>query len=330
MTSHIPVTILTGFLGAGKTTLLNRILSSDKADKVAVIVNEFGDIGIDDQLITHKEGNRIELSTGAVCCAAMGDTVKVLSQLLDLKSEGKVKRVIIETTGLADPFPLVKAFLNRPMLAKAYVLDAIVTVVDAFHLPNQLMETPEAAKQIAAADIILLNKTDLVATDELGRLQIVITQINPHATIYRTTRSDADLDLLIGSPVVADASRPYTKSAVFASEEHGHNPNVGSIVLREARPLNLDRLAHWIGSSLMLNAEQLMRYKGILNIQGREERFVFQGVHHQFETLPDRAWREEEERKSEIVLIGRGLDRKEFEEGFVACAADLDETPKNA
>lgn len=320
MTSKIPVTILTGFLGAGKTTLLNRILSSDKADKVAVIVNEFGDVGIDDQLITHKEGNRIELSTGAMCCAAMGDAVKVLSQLLDFKSEGKVKRVIIETTGLADPFPLVKAFLNRPMLAKAYALDAIVTVVDAFHLSNQLMETPEAAKQLMAADIVLLNKTDLVELDELARLERIIGKINPKADIHHTKQSKANLDLLLGTSALETEARPYREASAFASEEHGHNPNVSSIVLRETRPLHLDALAHWIGSSLMLNAAQLMRYKGILYIEGRDERFVFQGVHHEFETLPDRKWKEGEARTSEIVLIGRGLDRTEFEQGFAACA----------
>lgn len=317
--AKIPVTILTGFLGAGKTTLLNRLLSSASGDGVAVIVNEFGEVGIDGKLITRQEGNVIELSNGALCCAAMGDTVKVLSQLLDLKAEGKVKRVVIETTGLADPFPLVKAFLNRPMLAKAYALDAIVTVVDAFHVEGQLTATPEAVQQIAAADIVLLNKTDLVAEEDLIRVTYAIKTINTSADIRRTVRSETDIPALLGA---APKVRPYESAEGFKTEKHGHNAGVMSIAIKEPRPLALDKVSRWIAESLMLNADKLMRYKGILNIAGKEERFVFQGVHHHFETLPDRAWKTDEERASDVVLIGKGLDRAEFEDGLRACAAD--------
>ncbi len=320
MLSKIPVTILTGFLGAGKTTLLNRLLASPRALGIAVIVNEFGEVGIDGKLISHRNGNIIELSNGAMCCAAMGDTVRVLAQLLDLGKDKRVARVIIETTGLADPFPLVKAFLNRPSLAKAYALDAIVTVVDAFHLVGSLEQMPEAKEQLAAADIVLLNKTDLIDETELARVEATIVAVNPHAEIRHTLRSKTDLATLFDAPALGKIQRPYAKAEGFTKETHGHHAGISSIALKESRPLSLDKLAHWIGKSLLLNADQLMRYKGILYIKGRPERFVFQGVHHQFETLPDRPWREGEEKRSDIVLIGKNLDRATFEESFKECA----------
>ncbi len=318
--SHIPVTLITGFLGAGKTTLLNRLLNDFHGRRVAVVVNEFGDVGIDDQILPEGTGATVTLSNGAICCAALGDTANALVQLLELKREGgSLERVFIETTGLADPFPLVKAFLNRPSLAKAYALDSIVTVADAFHLEGQLAETKEAAEQLAAADVVLLNKTDLVAPDALRRLEDVIRKYNEHVRVVRTVRSELPLDVLFAPNA---SGRAYERATGFSQDRHGHNPAVMSVALKETRPLALAKVSRWVAETLLLNGDQLMRYKGILFIEGREERFVFQGVHHHFETLPDRPWKEGEERRSDVVLIGRALDRALFTRTFAACAAE--------
>lgn len=316
--SHIPVTLITGFLGAGKTTLLNRLLNDFHGRRVAVVVNEFGDVGIDDQILPEGTGATVTLSNGAICCAALGDTANALVQLLELKREGELERVFIETTGLADPFPLVKAFLNRPSLAKAYALDSIVTLADAFHLEGQLAETKEAAEQLAAADIVLLNKTDLVAPADLRRLEETIRQHNEHVRIVRTVRSEVPLDVLFAPNT---SGRAYERAPGFAQDRHGHNPAVMSVALKESQPLVLDKVSRWVAETLLLNGDKLMRYKGILHIAGKEERFVFQGVHHHFETLPDRPWKDGETRQSDVILIGRDLDRTLFERTFAACVA---------
>ncbi len=319
MNAPIPVTILTGFLGAGKTTLLNRLLTEFHGRRVAVVVNEFGDVGIDDRLLPGGTDTTVTLSNGAICCAALGDTANALAQLLDLRAEGDLERVFIETTGLADPFPLIKAFLNRPSLAKAYALDGIVTVADAFHMEDQLVSMPEARQQFEAADLVILNKTDLVAPADVEQAEGRIREINPAARVVRTERAAVPLDVLF-APV--EGPRAYEQAEGFRANRHSHNPGVMSVALAEERPLALDRVAHWIGAELVLNADKLMRYKGILYIAGREERFVFQGVHHQFETVPDRPWRPGEPRRSDVVLIGRDLDRAAFEASFRACAAE--------
>lgn len=328
--SHIPVTLITGFLGAGKTTLLNRLLNDFHGRRVAVVVNEFGDVGIDDQILPEDTGATVTLSNGAICCAALGDTANALVQLLELRhatpssQEGAggspgLERVFIETTGLADPFPLVKAFLNRPSLAKAYALDSIVTVADAFHLEGQLAETKEAAEQLAAADIVLLNKTDLVSTDALRKLETVIRKYNEHVRIVRTVRSEVPLDVLFAPNATG---RAYERAVGFSQDRHGHNPAVMSVALKSTKPLALEKVSRWVAETLLLNGDKLMRYKGILHIAGKEERFVFQGVHHHFETLPDRPWKEGESRQSDVILIGRDLDRTLFERTFAACVAE--------
>lgn len=314
---RIPVTIFTGFLGAGKTTLLNRLLKENEGRKFAVIVNEFGDVGIDGALLDSAKNGMIEISGGAVCCAAMGDTMKAMSALL--ASDKNFERVIIETTGLADPLPLAKAFLNRPSLEQAFRLDAIATLVDASTLLERLEDVDEARKQIAVADIVVMTKTDLVDDERLQEVRAAVFDINPEVRLVTALQGAIDARELLDAPLPPDAERPHAK--VVADEHHSHS-GITSVHLRELAPLSQAKVSRFIGEYLVANGDRLLRYKGIFSIEGREERFVFQGVQFTFELLPDRPWRANEERKSDLVLIGTEISKDEFAPAFAACTAD--------
>ncbi len=307
----IPVTLITGFLGAGKTTLLNQLLTQQNNQKLAVIVNEFGEIGIDDKLLLRTDEEVIEMNNGSICCMVKNDTVKVLTRLIENKDK-QFDRVIIESTGLANPVPIARAFLDKRALKDAYELDAIVTVVDASNILAQLVATPEAKVQIAAADIILLNKIDLVEVNDLASVEQRLRQINPLATIYRTTKSELTLDKLLGGEHDHIYVEKYTKE----EDHHGHDSDISSFVLNSDTPLDLQKVGRWIGEFIMLNSANLLRYKGLLDIEGRDERFVFQGVHQHFENRSDRAWKAGEKRMSQVVIIGKDLDRAAFESSF--------------
>ncbi len=313
--ARIPVTILTGFLGAGKTTLLNRLLKENQGRKFAVVVNEYGDAGIDGALLQNAAGGMVEISGGAVCCAAMGDTVKAMSALL--ASDKNFERVIIETTGLADPLPLAKAFLNRPSLEQAFQLETIATLADASTLLARLDDTEEARKQILVADVIVITKTDLVNADQIAKVRETIATLNPEATIVEAVKGGIDASQLLDAPLGPQEDRPFAKATEDVSHAHS---GIGSVHLRETAPLRMDNVARFIGEYLVANGDRLLRYKGIFNIEGRDERFVFQGVQFTFELLPDRPWNANEERQSDLVLIGTELTREEFAEAFRACA----------
>jgi G3E family GTPase len=230
----------------------------------------------------------------------------------------KFDRVIIETTGLANPVPIARAFLDKPALEKSYKLDTIVTMVDASQILPQLSATPEAKTQIAAADVILLNKIDLADERTIAVAKQRLKQINPMATIHETTKSDLSLEHLRPS----DANQTFIREYTSEDHTHGHDEEVTSFVLTEHRPLDLEKVTRWIGEFIMLNSQNLLRYKGLLNIKGFDDRFVFQGVHEHFENKSERPW-ENEERTSQVVIIGKDLDRKAFEESFAALAADV-------
>lgn len=315
--ARIPVTILTGFLGAGKTTLLNRLLKENKGRKFAVVVNEYGDAGIDGSILEGAEGGMVEISGGAVCCAAMGDMVKAMTALLS--SDKDFERVIIETTGLADPLPLARAFLNRPSLEQAFQLDALATLVDASTFIERLEDTEEARKQVLVADIVIITKTDLADAERVAEVRAAIAAINPDARIVEAVKGAIEAKEILDEVFPEPEKRPMTKAQPEATS-HAHS-DIVSVHLREAAPFAMEKVATFIGEYLVANGDRLLRYKGIFNIADREERFVFQGVQFDFELLPDRAWRADEERRSDIVLIGTGITKDEFANAFRACIA---------
>jgi len=324
--------VLTGFLGAGKTTLLNHLLSEKHGYKCAIIINEFGAISIDNQLVVGADEEIVELSNGCLCCRVRGDLIKSLTNLI--QKQKRFDYVLIETTGLADPSPLAYTFFLKD-LAKNYRLDGIVTVVDALHIEKELMTAPEAKPQIAFADVLLLNKTDLVKEADLNRVEAKLKRINSLARIHRTTRSKVDLSVVFNikarelkSPLPAQEKRsnsllltPVEPAPTEGDHEHVHDESVKSIYFTEERPLDLARLEKWLGEVINTHGEAVYRCKGILYIKGNPKRVVFQGVQMTFEAEPDRFWNPTEKRQSQLVFIGKDLERLNLEETFQQCVA---------
>ena len=296
----IPVTILTGFLGSGKTTLLNRILSENHGKKLAVIVNEIGQIGIDNQLIMNVEEEIMEMTNGCLCCTVREDLLVALKQLLDVKAEGKMDfdGLVIETTGLANPGPIIQTFFLDPVIQSAYQINGVVTVVDSYHIHKHFEKGLEAKEQIAFADVVLVNKLDLIEENEKENLLHKIQGINPTAKLIEATNCEVDI------PSLLQIQTFKTKDTlqIYPHKEHNHLEGVKSFVLREERPLDLQKLNEWMSAVVQELGEYLYRYKGILSIDGVDKRIVFQGVHTLFVASYDREWQEGEERVSEVVL----------------------------
>ena len=336
MSDKVPVTVLTGYLGAGKTTLLNRILSEPHGQKYAVIINEFGEIGVDNELVVNADEEVFEMNNGCICCTVRGDLVRIIDGLM--RRKGKFDAIIVETTGLADPAPVAQTFFMDEQVGAKTKLDAVVTVADAKWLKDRLKDAPEAKNQIAFADVILINKTDLVEPPELAELEARIRGINPYARLHRTERAKVALDEVLGRNAF-DLDRILDLEPAFlVADEHNHDHDDGhhhhhaglkhyhdeemqSVSLRTDKPLNPDKFFPWVQDLVATEGPSILRCKGILSFNGDPERFVFQGVHMILDGDHQRAWGADEKRESRIVFIGRNLPEEKIRSGFESCIA---------
>jgi G3E family GTPase len=337
--TQIPVTVLTGYLGSGKTTLLNRILSENHGKRYAVIVNEFGEIGIDNDLIVGADEEVFEMNNGCVCCTVRGDLVRIIDGLM--RRKGKFDAIIVETTGLADPAPVAQTFFMDDNVGRKAKLDAVVTVADAKWLKDRLKDAPEAKNQIAFADVILLNKTDLVAPDELGEVEARIRGINPYAKLHKTERCKIALPEVLGRNAF-DLDRILEIEPEFLGSQHDHDHDhdhdhahhhhdgglkhyhdeeMQSVSLKFDKPLDPDKFFPWIQDLVQTEGPNILRCKGILSFKDDDERFVFQGVHMILDGDHQRPWQQGEKRESRIIFIGRKLPEDKIREGFAGCVA---------
>jgi len=358
MTDKVPVTVLTGYLGAGKTTLLNRILSEPHGQKYAVIVNEFGEIGIDNELVVGADEEVFEMNNGCICCTVRGDLVRIIDGLM--RRKGKFDAIIVETTGLADPAPVAQTFFVDENVGRKTRLDAVVTVADAKWLNERLKDAPEAKNQIAFADVILINKTDLVGADELAEVEARIRGINPYARVHKTERCQIALPEVLGRNAF-DLDRILDIEPAFLEtgehdhahhhdhdhhhDQHGHghhdhdhdghtvhahahgglkhyhDEDMQSVSLSTAAPLDADKFFPWVQGLVATEGPNILRCKGILSFKDDDERFVFQGVHMILDGDHQRPWKEGEKRASRLIFIGRNLPEEKIRTGFEGCVA---------
>lgn len=361
---RIPATIITGFLGSGKTTLLNHILTAEHGKRIAVIENEFGEVDIDGSLVAAKTTGAediVMLNNGCLCCTVRGDLVRMISELVN-KKKGKFDHIVIETTGLANPSPIIQTFYAEDSVFNDVKLDGVVTLVDAKHATFHLDEVKpegvvnEAVEQIAYADRIIVNKTDLVGEPQIADLVQRIKKINRMAQLKRTKFGKVDLDYVLGiggfdleridSAVDIESREDHAHSHHDDHKhshehehdhdhhhhdhehdhkhdrhlhDHTHDPGVSSVSIVCEGILDLEKANMWLGTLLLDRSDDIYRMKGLLSVQGMDERFVFQGVHDIFQGSPDRLWGPDEPRINKIVFIGKNLDAEELENGFKAC-----------
>ncbi len=313
--SAIPVTVLTGFLGAGKTTLLNRVLNENHGKRYAVIVNEFGEVGIDNDLVVNSDEEIFEMNNGCICCTVRGDLIRIIEGLM--RRRGKFDGILVETTGLADPAPVAQTFFVDDDVRKNTRLDAIVTVVDAKHLAGALENAHEAQEQIAFADIVILNKTDLVGSDELDAVRKQIRAINPVAAIRESERCNVPLaEVLDRNAFSLDRILEVEPEFLDGLHEHEHDDHVTSLSLVSDQPLDPNEFLPWIQGVVQTLGADILRMKGIIAFPGDPDRFVIQSVHMLLEGDHQRAWNENEPRTSRLVFIGRNLPKELLRAGF--------------
>jgi G3E family GTPase len=320
--SMVPVTILTGFLGSGKTTLLKRILSEQHGHRIAVIENEFGEAGVDNEILVQGgEEQIIEMNNGCVCCTIRGDLTRILGDLKDRREAGAIgfDRVIIETTGMADPGPVAQTFFLDEAIGNYYLLDSVITLVDAMHGGRQLDEFREAQEQVGFADRILLSKTDLVSEDETERLRKRLLHLNPRAPIRRVHFGQMPIEEILDI-------RGFNLTAVLEidpefleEDEHEHDEQIGSFVFRSDRPFDGVRLEEFLSGLIQVHGKDMLRYKGVVYLKDNAHRVVFQGVHMLMGGDLGKPWGEEERRQSTLVFIGRNLPEDVFMKGLEQC-----------
>ncbi len=320
-TAQIPVTILTGFLGSGKTTLLNRILQEHHGQRIAVIENEFGEAGIDNEILLQDGDEQIiEMNNGCICCTVRGDLVRILGNLADKRNSGELKfdRVVIETTGLADPAPVAQTFFVEDKVHENYLLDAVITLVDAKHAPMQLKEHHEAQEQVGFADRILISKSDLVSESETTALTERLRSLNPRAPIKHVHFGKTDIADILDV-------RGFNLDDILAIEpdfleenHHEHDDDITSFVFRDKKPFIMEKLDTFLGGIVEIYGADMLRYKGVLSVLGNDKRVVFQGVHMLMASDLGKPW-DNAERESVLVFIGRNLLKEVFEAGLTTC-----------
>ncbi len=350
----IPVTVLTGYLGSGKTTLLNRILTEDHGKRYAVIVNEFGEIGIDNDLIVESDEEIYEMNNGCVCCTVRGDLIRVVENLM--RRPGRFDAIVVETTGLADPAPVAQTFFMDDDVRAKTELDAVIALVDAKHLPLRLKDSKEPEDQIAFADVVIINKTDLVSPEELHEIEHLVRAINPAARMYHAQRSNIDLKKILDQGAF-NLERAMENDPHFLDHDHDdhvcgpdcdhdhdhhhhhdhdhghhhhhhdhgpsaiHDVTVKSISLRGGA-MDPNKFFPWIQKITQIDGPNILRLKGIINFEGDEERYVVQGVHMIIEGDHQRPWKDGEKRETRLVFIGRDLDQEKLERTFKACEVE--------
>ena len=359
---QVPVTVLTGFLGAGKTTLLNRILTEQHGQRIAVIENEFGPEGVDHELlVADTEEQIVEMNNGCICCTVRGDLVRILGELKAKRSAGQLdfERVIIETTGMANPGPVTQTFFMDDDISSYYLLDAVLTVVDARHGHDTLDRQPEAQNQVGFADRILLTKTDLVSEDEAASLRERLVRMNPRAPIkavhfgqvpikevldLRGFNLNAILEI---DPEFLAGEHPDAAKARGSAHDHGHDHDhdhdhghghdhdehhghhhhhhhddaIKAFVFQSARPFDPAKLEEYMGALTQVYGQDMLRYKGVLFMNGTNRRMIFQGVHMLMGADVGRPWGKDEKPSTRIVFIGRNLPREAILKGLEACLA---------
>jgi G3E family GTPase len=319
----VPVTILTGFLGSGKTTLLNRILKEDHGHRIAVIENEFGEIGVDNEIIETGDEQIVEMNNGCICCTVRGDLIRILGSLKEKRDEGKLKfdRVVIETTGMADPGPVAQTFFTDEEIGNYYLLDSIITLVDAKHAPKQLDEFHEAQEQVGFADRILLSKTDLVSEEDASTLSKRLKRMNPRAPIKKVHFGDTPLEEVLDI-------RGFNLNAILqldpeflVDSHHEHHDEVESFVFRADKPFDGQKLEQFLSGMIQVYGPELLRYKGVLWMKGNPRRVVFQGVHMMMGGDMGKPWGKGEKKQSVMVFIGKKLPKDIFIAGMEECLA---------
>ena len=318
----VPVTILTGFLGAGKTTLLNRILKEDHGKKIAVIENEFGEVGVDSEIVEKSDEQILEMNNGCICCTVRGDLIKILGSLREKRNAGSLKfdRVIIETTGMADPGPVAQTFFTDEDIGAYYLLDSILTVVDAKHGDQTLDEFTEAQQQVGFADRILLSKSDLVSDSEVKTLSTRIRKMNPRAEVKKVNFGEVPIEEVLDI-------RGFNLNAILeldpeflADTHHDHHDEVESFVFRSDKAFNGDKLEQFLSGMIQVYGPDLLRYKGVLWMKGNPRRVVFQGVHMMMGGDMGKPWGKDR-KESIMVFIGKKLPRDLFLAGLEECLA---------
>ena len=318
MNAPIPVTLLTGFLGAGKTTLLNRILTERHGEKIAVIENEFGEVGIDNELLCSGDEQIVEMNNGCICCTVRGDLIRILGELADQRDAGTLAfdRVLIETTGLADPGPVAQTFFLDERIATRYLLDAVITVVDAVHAMRQLDANELAQKQVGFADRLLLAKTDLIDAAQLEALSQRLKRINPRAPIEAVRFGQTPLAGILDIRGFNLDARLDVDSSLLSEKHHHHDDRVQSFVFSAQRDFHGERLQEFLADLARLFGVDLLRYKGVLAVDRLPRRVIVQGVHELMGSSAGAPWRDDEPRRSTMVFIGRDLPREIIEQGL--------------